>query len=183
MSTLINAKDGDVIQLPWGQVVFHNNEVHIVSTVDDPPAISFIAPGPGTGLGKVSFKDHAGREVVLLQGKVSANGGGEIYVGVLDGAKYAALTNMGDRNALDKAMTEVVNIQAGLIEFKVPTNLATGSAGRVTRFYSDDGRFCFNVQGPGSGQPDGAVIQYDTHHSVDESTWTPVAEFKATVRL
>lgn len=40
------------------------------------------------------------------------------------------------------------------------------------RFYTDDGRYCYHAQGPASGQPDGTIIKYDTHHSADESTWT-----------
>lgn len=51
----------------------------------------------------------------------------------------------------------------------------TAAAPRVSRFYSDDGRFCWNFQGPASGQPLGAGIKYDTHDSPDESTWTAVA--------
>ena len=47
--------------------------------------------------------------------------------------------------------------------------------GRVSRIYTDDGRFCYNFQGPASGQPDGAGIKYDTHGSLDETTWTAVA--------
>lgn len=49
------------------------------------------------------------------------------------------------------------------------------SAGRVSRFYTDDGRYCYNFQGPASGQPQGSGIKYDTHDSPDESTWTAIS--------
>ena len=48
--------------------------------------------------------------------------------------------------------------------------------GRTTRFYSDDGRYCFNVQGDDGGK----IVQYDTGFSDDESTWKPVAQFRGT---
>ena len=50
-----------------------------------------------------------------------------------------------------------------------------GGAASQTRFYSDDRRYCFNVQGDGGGK----IVQYDTHGSADETTWTPVGQFKA----
>ena len=49
-----------------------------------------------------------------------------------------------------------------------------GLVPRVSRFYTDDGRYCYNFQGPASGQPAGAGIKYDTHHSTNETTWTAV---------
>lgn len=64
---------------------------------------------------------------------------------------------------------------AGGMAINVPVTTAPS---RVSRFYSDDGAFCFNVQGPASGQPQGAIIQYVTHGSLDESTWTAVAKWE-----
>ena len=52
--------------------------------------------------------------------------------------------------------------------------LSGPAAGRVTRFYTDGGKFCVNWQDD-SGQPVGVV--YDTHGSADESTWTAVGRF------
>lgn len=50
-----------------------------------------------------------------------------------------------------------------------------GQVGRVTRFYSDDGRYCFNVQGDVGGK----IVQYDTKFMADEAQWVPVGEFRA----
>ena len=52
--------------------------------------------------------------------------------------------------------------------------LSGPAAGRVTRFYTDGGKFCVNWQDD-SGQPVGVV--YDTHLSADEGTWTAVGKF------
>lgn len=59
------------------------------------------------------------------------------------------------------------------------------AGGHTSRFWSDDGVFCFNVQGPASGQPDGKIIQYRTvdahgHPILDESQWTAVATWSGT---
>lgn len=47
-------------------------------------------------------------------------------------------------------------------------------ASRVTRFFSDDGAFCFNVQGDDGGK----LVQYRIVDPSDESTWVPVAQWK-----
>lgn len=53
-------------------------------------------------------------------------------------------------------------------------SVLTPPAPRVTRFFSDDGRFCFNVQGDSGG----FIVQYDTHSVTDEAQWTPVSVFR-----
>ena len=61
------------ILLPWGRIEFDNNEVSIISTVPDPPAVRLAAVAGG-GLGKLSWSrlraDGRQEEVVLLQGKI-----------------------------------------------------------------------------------------------------------------
>ena len=79
----VKTDGGMRINLPWGYVLFHNNEVTIASTVVDPPAMRFVSPR-GAGLGKLSWnvEEDGSKEVVLLQGKVDErfpNGlGGEL---------------------------------------------------------------------------------------------------------
>lgn len=51
---------------------------------------------------------------------------------------------------------------------------STQASPRVTRFYSDDGRYCFNVQGDAGGH----LVQYDTRGTTDETQWVAVAEWK-----
>lgn len=58
------------VDLPWGRVVFSNNEVSIVSTVSDPPKLRLSSVDGG---GAISFgwlrPDGAEEELVLIQGK------------------------------------------------------------------------------------------------------------------
>lgn len=48
-------------------------------------------------------------------------------------------------------------------------------SGRVTRFYTDGGRFCVNWQDD-TGEPTGIV--YDTKQTADESQWVPVGRVR-----
>lgn len=57
----------------------------------------------------------------------------------------------------------------------VTWHLGEGGGSPASRFYSDDGRYCFNVQGDDGGK----IVQYDTHGSSDESGWTAVGELRA----
>lgn len=153
MATLLRANDGDIIALPWGEIQLHNNEVHIVSSVDDPPGVSFKAPGPSRSLGKVSFKNHSGVEMVLIQGKEREDGipGGEIYVGILD-------QRLGDG---DHAMIEVATLKADGITFHVPINLSA----QTDHLQSGTGRFKLYTQS------DGNLVLYDTSISPWEALW------------
>ena len=75
----------------------------------------------------------------------------------------------------DRDMVLVFSVSEDYCEFHVPVRgLPTTAPSRVTRVYTDDGRYCYNFQGPSSGQPLGAGIKYDTHGSADGSTWTAV---------
>ncbi len=73
----------------------------------------------------------------------------------------------------DADQPKVIEFFHDHIEFKVPVKglqLPAGSA-RVTRFYTDGGRFMINWQDD-TGRPAGIV--YDTHGTTDESKWTAV---------
>jgi len=59
--------------LEWGYIIERGNEVHIVTTIDDPPAL-FLASMPGTGSkGTVAWgsvrPDGTIEGMVLMQGK------------------------------------------------------------------------------------------------------------------
>jgi hypothetical protein len=168
VSKLFDAQDGDVITLPWGTVELHNNEVHIRSNVADPPGVSFHGYGDCRSLGKVSFKIN-GREMVLIQGKSrDDNGGGEIYVGVLDEARFRELEARGDTNALDHAMIEVMNIQAHQIEFKTAVKFPGGAAAVNDTIWAPDG-LSFTQQ-----QADRNFVTYKVDRPFDKGA-NPVA--------
>ena len=173
------------IQLPWGYVDFgppgYDNEVLIVSTVDDPPKVRMAAPFGG-GLGALSYnrlrQDGRLEEVVLLQGKVDERyrppeqGGTSTNGTELVGELRLDLrrpSRAGDTD--DKRMIPIFQMRHDGIVFHVPVGLASQ---RVSRFYSDNGRYCFNVQGDEGGQ----IVRYDTwkpgtsEPEPDESKWT-----------
>jgi len=50
---VVSAGHPFIIELPWGAVLFHANEITLVSTVDDPPGIRFCSIRGG--LGKLSW--------------------------------------------------------------------------------------------------------------------------------
>ncbi len=60
------------IDTPWGYIDIGNNEVSVVSTVDDPPKVR-LASAAGLSLGAISFnrlrEDGAQVETILIQGK------------------------------------------------------------------------------------------------------------------
>lgn len=167
---------GTRITLDWGYIQYDLNEVQIVSTTDDPPGIrlgKLKSAGPGRSLGKISFnivrEDGAQEEVVLLQGKRRYddpnNQAGELYIGINRGGT-------GDADMIDVAL-----IHHDGIECRVPIVVPGGgvaSPSRVSRFYSDDHRYCFNVQGDDGG----TIVQYAMIGS-DESKWVAVGEFRA----
>ena len=63
-----------------------------------------------------------------------------------------------------------------LVPFIVEAGINAPVTSKVTRFYTDHGRYVVNWQDD-TGWPSGVV--YDTHDSIDESTWTHVG----TVRI
>lgn len=178
MSTLFTAVDGDIIQLPWGEIILHNNELHIRTSVADPPGISLL----GFTGSKISWKDEDGNEKVLFQLRQNAKGDGEYYVGCFSQKAYDGLLAEGGRwalKALDLAMIEVATINPDGIEFRVPVKFSAGIIGGagtalagVSRFVSDNGRYVFNVQGDQGGH----IVVYDTWDAqgnvIPESQWS-----------
>lgn len=75
----------------------------------------------------------------------------------------------------DADMQRVFTMSRKGIVFHVPVNAAPVAA-RVSRFYTDHNQYCVNWQDDGEALPRGIV--YETHGSMDETTWTPVAILK-----
>ena len=71
----------------------------------------------------------------------------------------------------DADMKRVMSISRKGVNFYVPTNISGGAPQKVTRFYTDGGKFCFNFQDD-TGAPAGIV--YATNGSTNESTWTAI---------
>lgn len=151
---IFNAHDGDYISLPWGRIVFHNNEWHLETDKNDPAGISFIG-GDGA---KISWKDGAGREKALLQLRRNQYNNGEFYLGCLDEARFNQLVAQGDPNPLDHAMIEVATVTTTGVEFRVPVKLSAGAIGPITgvsdTLWSPDGMW-FTQQ-----QTDGNLVKY-----------------------
>ena len=87
-----------------------------------------------------------------------------------------------DSSSNDADMQPVATFTRNGIRFYVPVFMEGGqSAGpaapsRVSRFYSDDGRYVYNVQGdPTPEFPLGRIVQYNRNNTDDETLWTPVA--------
>lgn len=76
----------------------------------------------------------------------------------------------------DRDMIRVFSISEDFAQFHVPVQGLIAVAPHTTRFYSDDGRYCFNVQGDEGGK----IVQYDTRGSADERQWQAIGEFRAT---
>lgn len=155
------------------------NELLNDSRVNDPSAYRGGSPETQRSLvkfsGDIILPNGTRQEIVLIQFKQTEHNnqlsgkGGELYIGL---AKE-------DAGTTDDAMIDalVATVKDGF-HFKLPIyapNL-NQSINHMSRFYSDDGKYCFNVQGDEGGH----IVQYDTHGSTDESTWTPVGQFRAT---
>lgn len=165
------------------------NEVSIISTINDPPAIRFASPGGGLGKFSGNVIDANGRqeEVCLLQFKNA-----ERDRGTSDELKGGAMTLHLKNPHIDgdNGMVKIFEADYAGITFCVPvtqgadtggtftgggTPLTPGAASHVSRFYSDNGEFCYNVQGDTSvDYPYGRIVVYQTHGSTDESTWRAV---------
>ncbi len=102
------------IALPWGYVELTTNEVSVVSTVDDPPAVRLVSVG--RALGKVSFNrlrpDGRQEEVAILQGKID-----ERYPSRLAGEVTIHVRNLGTG---DSAMVPVLLLRSDEAVFYVP---------------------------------------------------------------
>lgn len=184
------SQTGTTIHLDWGYIKYTLNEVEIVSTVEDPPGVRLGAMAGGS-LGKISGNrvraDGTHDEVAMIQLKIDERfrppeaGGigtewglvGEVRIDIRRPPRP-------DDPNDDKAMEPAARLLYDEIQFFKPVRFLDGTiaqaGGRASRFYSDDGRYCYNVQGdPTEQYPHGRIVQYDTHHSSDETTWTSVA--------
>ncbi len=92
-----------------------------------------------------------------------------------------------DEDSSDQAEQPVYIITRSGMRILVPLHVEAGITGavlpeqmqpqKVSRFYSDGGRFCFNVQ---DDEAFPKFVIYDTHQSADESTWTAVKQLRIT---
>lgn len=187
------ANPGDVIDLAWGNIKIQFNEIEVNSLVEDPPGVR-LASSAGGSLGKISGNrlrpDGVHDEVCMIQFKIderyrpaSAGGHGTHWENVGEVRIDVRRRSRTDDPNDDKAMEPAVQyLHDGIIYHKPVTFLAganlgpAGGGGRATRFYTDHGEFCFNMQDDGEGLPTGIV--YATHHSLDESAWTAVGRLK-----
>jgi hypothetical protein len=72
----------------------------------------------------------------------------------------------------DADQVKVIEFFSDHIEIKVPVKgLSSVSSGRVTRFYTDGGKYIVNWQDD-TGKPSGII--YDTHGTTNEAEWTAV---------
>jgi hypothetical protein len=107
------------ILMPWGYVEFSNNEVSIISTVNDPPKVR-MASAEGGSLGACSFgvlrTDGRQEEVILIQGKRDERWrndlSGELTIHIRDHRIP------GD----DASMVKVMEMRADRIVFCVPVS-------------------------------------------------------------
>lgn len=181
-------KPGDKVKMDWGYMEFGPNEMSIISTVPDPPGIRLASPmmqdsngQPSNSLGKISFNrlrsDGVQEEVIIIQGKVAGDRFGE---DTLIGELRVDVRGPGDNDAamfpllqgfFDKLVVHVP------VEFLKGGNVPISEAqeAKVSRFYSDDGRYGYNVQGdPTPEYPHGRIVQYD----ITGPEWRPVAILK-----
>lgn len=145
-------------ELPFGWIgPYAENEVEIVSTKSDPPKIRLAVETNKveSNLGNISFNlrrpDGIHEEMAYVMGRLTAS-------------KQASALYLATRGPNDQQPSERVYIDDTVAFFRVPViapNLGTSE--RVTQFYSDDGRYCYNVQGdPTPEYPNGRIVQYDT---------------------
>jgi hypothetical protein len=158
MSRQMTLADGDYFELPWGRAEWHNNELHLVSSVNDPAGISF----RGANGCKVSWKDSAGNEKALLQLRQKANGDGEYYLGAYSEAEFQRTHN------LDRAMIEVATISPGGIEFRVPVKFSAGGGVVTDTMWAPSGLY-FTQQ-----QADGNFVTYRALAPFDKANAQPV---------
>lgn len=170
-------QDGDYFELPWGRIVFHNNELHIETHVNDPAGISYL----GADGCKMSWKDSAGQEKVLFQMRRNAKGEGEFYFAAFSQARYDEMIARGGAwaaKALDLAMVELATINPDGCELRVPLKCSAGVAGGANvlgvpdTMWAPTGLF-FTQQ-----QTDGNFVTYKVDVPFDKSA-NPVALWSA----
>lgn len=167
-----------VMDFLWGRGRFRtlaDNEVALEDLpVDSGDPVKFrMATKRGYGIGVLSINrlrdDGVGHdEVGMIFGKLD-----DRYPGKLSGMWDIFCQDPSVPG--DLGMKRVMEIFHDKVVFHKPV-FGIPAGGRPTRFYSDDGRFCFNVQGDDGGK----IVQYNMNGTTDESKWTPVAQFKGT---
>lgn len=174
--------------LPWGYVDVVTNEITVASTVEDPPKVRMGATAGGS-LGCVSFNrvraDGVQDEVALLQGKIDeryrslADGGTAQQTELVGEFRFDIKKPQRDGETDDKATVPVLQLQHDRIVVHKPmvdpqgNRIAAGSSmpsapTRMTRFYSDGGKFCVNVQDD-TGVP--RFVVYRVLEGRPESEW------------
>lgn len=151
-----------------GQLRIQNDELIMDSKVADAAKMrvgSMTVPGQTGGGGGYSFdiitetsENNRRTEAGVITGTRSHLEGGEIDISIWDGTEPIT----------DESQKKVA-------EFRVPVKLAGRVAGlptlKVTRFYTDHGKFCINWQDD-TDLPVGVI--YRTNGSLDETTWVHV---------
>ena len=153
-----------LIDTPIGYLDFDGNELTVGSKIDDPPKIRMTNPAPGGSYGCISGNrtraDGSQLEKVLLILKPDDASAGQQH----EGGSYDFFAQLAGTED-DAGMVRVKTLTTQFEETYVPV-IGTPVGG--SRFYSPNGRYCWNYQN------DGHQVQYDTHNSTDESTWTAV---------
>lgn len=143
-----------LIETPIGRLEFGGNELHIISTVDDPPKVRMAAPTAGMGCisGNRLRADGVGEdEKILLILKDDTQEGYDVFQqqpGTSDDAGMRRLLSVG---------------LAGVTAY-VPLPPVT----TVPRLISPNQGYVLNLQ------DDGNLVMYATGGSSDETTWRPV---------
>lgn len=156
--------------LPAGHIgAYDLNEQEIVSRAGDPVKVR----------GAV-YEDVVETNLAAFSGNTKRRGGDEKHdeYGLVmiqrrgpEGAREGAVS-IEVRPRDDQNVRQVFYVDNNLCRISVPVELPLV---RVTRFYTDGGKFCFNFQDD-TGKPDGVV--YATQGSADESIWKAVGRVR-----
>lgn len=143
-----------LIDTPIGRLEFGGNELHVISTIADPPKVRLAAPSGAMGAisGNRLRADGVGEdEKILLILKDDPQEGYDYF---------QQQPGTGD----DAGMRRLLSMGLSGITAAVPMPPVT----TVPRLTSPSGAFLLNVQ------DDGNLVLYATHGSPDEATWTAV---------
>lgn len=162
---------------PYGDLHYVNGEVLNQATVNDP--VAYRGGGRGRSLVKWSGDhirpDGKHEELVLDQYKRD-----EVRL-AQGNAMCGEVTRHLRAPGQSGADTLIETVRFDGVVYEVPIIakagiVGAGSSSHPSRFYSDDDRYAFIVQGDGGGK----IVQYDMHGTTDESQWTAVAQFRGT---
>lgn len=158
----------------FGEYDKAENEVEGVSSKPDPYAYR------GGVLN--SFKGQVNNLVKFCGNWIRSDSGihdevGYMVIRAIGSQSDEGVVAIGAKGAGEEGVTEVFFVGRHKIISSVPIEVPGGamSAGRVTRFYTDGGRFCISWQDD-TGKPDGVV--YDTGGYTDESKWKAVGRVR-----